>query len=625
MENIGIPANRLQKFWKNWTRSTSVEKQRYGIEYSIKAVSLILAIVFLPVSGVIAWLWSAGLTETTSALIILAMDMLIAFNLLAAAKDRLKLARWFQVGAFLLPGVYFSLVTGITGSAILFYSVAIFLACIQFERRTRWGIVFFVMIFHTVASRLLFDTRLSDFISQAAMINTIWISLALILSLYNNALKQALSESDSRRLALQKENAERLSVEQELKRNQALLTAVIHNMPFDFWVCDTNSRYILQNPTSERHWGPAIDKKPMEMNLPDEIRTRWMVKNERALSGEIIKSEEFLTHLEGSGHYYSLLAPVRLNGEIIGCFGMNLDITDRVRAEQSLRENEERLRQVLQNMPILLDAFDENNRIIVWNRECELVTGYSAEEILSHPDPLALLYPDPTYRQQMLAKVKELDYTFRELELDITCKNGAIRTISWSNLSARFPVPGWHTWSVGVDITERKMTEQRLRYWGHHDSLTGLFNRSYFNEELGRLRVSRQFPVSIIIMDVDDLKSINDTLGHLQGDEVLRRTAEVISGCFRAEDVIARIGGDEFAVLLPFTDQPEVIHAVERIKNAIDLKNQLGEKPLLGLSIGYATAETGYELQTAYDLADISMYKDKSLRKKTGPLRGLQI
>jgi diguanylate cyclase (GGDEF)-like protein len=127
------------------------------------------------------------------------------------------------------------------------------------------------------------------------------------------------------------------------------------------------------------------------------------------------------------------------------------------------------------------------------------------------------------------------------------------------------------------------------------------------------------------MMDVDDLKSINDTMGHLQGDELLKRIANVISRCFRGEDVIARIGGDEFAVLLPYTNQNEVVNAVERLKHNIEIKNQLGEKPLLGLSIGFATAENGYELQQAYDLADIGMYKDKALRKKTGPLRDYRI
>jgi PAS domain S-box-containing protein len=139
--------------------------------------------------------------------------------------------------------------------------------------------------------------------------------------------------------------------------------------------------------------------------------------------------------------------------------------------------SEERLRQVLQHMPVMLDALDEQERIIVWNRECERVTGYSAEEIVGHPRPLELLYPDPEYRAQMRAKLREHSsqsgqgYSFRGLEFEVTCKKRPfetgdgprVKTIAWSNISEQFPIPGWSTWSIGIDITERKRAEEALR------------------------------------------------------------------------------------------------------------------------------------------------------------------
>lgn len=124
---------------------------------------------------------------------------------------------------------------------------------------------------------------------------------------------------------------------------------------------------------------------------------------------------------------------------------------------------EQRLRAVLSGMPVMLNAFDEHGRIIEWNEECVRVTGYTAEDIVGNPESLKLLYPDESYRHAMLEEVRRQNHHFRNLEWDITCKDGGTRTISWSNLSGGFPAPGWTTWAVGVDVTERKNAEEELR------------------------------------------------------------------------------------------------------------------------------------------------------------------
>jgi PAS domain S-box-containing protein/putative nucleotidyltransferase with HDIG domain len=151
------------------------------------------------------------------------------------------------------------------------------------------------------------------------------------------------------------------------------------------------------------------------------------------------------------------------HGKPIGIVIIARDITERKQAEEALRESEERLRLVVQNMPIMLDALDADNNIIVWNQECKRVTGYSATEIVGNPKALELLYADTAYLQRVLAEWGERGNDFRDWELELTSKEGSIKTVAWSNLSERFPIPGWDSWAVGVDITERKRAEEELQ------------------------------------------------------------------------------------------------------------------------------------------------------------------
>ncbi|MHC1781717.1 MAG: diguanylate cyclase [Anaerolineaceae bacterium] len=161
------------------------------------------------------------------------------------------------------------------------------------------------------------------------------------------------------------------------------------------------------------------------------------------------------------------------------------------------------------------------------------------------------------------------------------------------------------------DMTARKKAEDYLRYFGTHDILTKLYNRTYFEEELSRLKGSRLFPVSIIVTDVDGLKKINDQNGHQSGDELIRRTAEVLKASFRDEDVVARIGGDEFAVIMPETDGQAGDQAVKRIRRILELNNKYYSGPPLNLSIGMATGKKGANLMDVQREADDRMYKEK--------------
>jgi diguanylate cyclase (GGDEF)-like protein/PAS domain S-box-containing protein len=165
------------------------------------------------------------------------------------------------------------------------------------------------------------------------------------------------------------------------------------------------------------------------------------------------------------------------------------------------------------------------------------------------------------------------------------------------------------------ELAERKQTEIKLRYLSTHDGLTGLYNRFYYEDECQRLERSRQFPISIMMVDVDGMKKINDTQGHAAGDELLRATASVLKSAFRDEDVVARIGGDEFAIILPKTDATTANQTLERIKLCLKEYNNTLPKNPLSLSIGVATGEKGSSLAKLLKQADESMYEVKMYLK----------
>jgi PAS domain S-box-containing protein len=136
---------------------------------------------------------------------------------------------------------------------------------------------------------------------------------------------------------------------------------------------------------------------------------------------------------------------------------------ERHRLAAELRDSERRLRTIVQNMPVMMDAFDENGNIIVWNRECEIVSGYSEAEILGNAKAMELLYPDADYRNQMKEEWRRRGNSYRDWAWEMTCKNGAVKTVLWSNSSSIVPIPGWATWGIGVDISARRRAEDLIK------------------------------------------------------------------------------------------------------------------------------------------------------------------
>jgi diguanylate cyclase (GGDEF)-like protein/PAS domain S-box-containing protein len=297
-------------------------------------------------------------------------------------------------------------------------------------------------------------------------------------------------------------------------------------------------------------------------------------------------------------------------------FCLDVDLSERKRMEEALRESEWRSRVVSElttDYIFVVDVGPDGILKLRWASDNMLrLTGRTVEDAATSKLWGSIIHPDDTERFFGFAKQILSTGEAGELECRSFHKQGDER---WIRIFAR-PQAGDGNRVVTIvgaikDITERRRVEEELRYLSTHDALTGLYNRSFFEEELARLERGRDFPVSIVMADVDHLKITNDREGHAAGDELLRRAAYVLVTAFRAEDVTARIGGDEFAVLLPATDAAAAEVSLQRVRQLVAENNAGRFGASLRLSLGVSTAGRSMSLSGALQEADARMYRDK--------------
>jgi diguanylate cyclase (GGDEF)-like protein/PAS domain S-box-containing protein len=202
------------------------------------------------------------------------------------------------------------------------------------------------------------------------------------------------------------------------------------------------------------------------------------------------------------------------------------------------------------------------------------------------------------------------------VEIQQPCKNG---DLIWVEVSSRLRYNNQNEIEVvGVsrNIEQRKEQEQKIIYLSLHDQLTGLYNRHYFVNELERLSGSRDYPIAIISADLDNLKSINDSLGHSEGDLYLKACANIFKDSLRNYDLLARVGGDEFALVLPRTERQSAEIIIRRIRDQIENYNKKHSGTPLSISIGLAISDSlDQPLTEAFNEADRLMYEEKRDKK----------
>src|SRR6056297_956122 len=323
----------------------------------------------------------------------------------------------------------------------------------------------------------------------------------------------------------------------------------------------------------------------IETAYDQENRKRYWNKLKE---NELIKYET--THLTKEGKRF----PVEIRSQYLEYEGNEYElifaqnITKRKKAKEKLKFSQERYKTIFNSSPIGIIIEDEKGDILEVNKTMTEMSGYNKEELEGNNiiDKFVL----PKFKDLARKNIKKL-INGKDLEYDIETpnKNGEIKNYHLKETNITLPDGNKGIISMHLDITERKKKEKKIEYLSYKDPLTDLYNRRYFEEEMKRLDTKRQLPISIIMADLNGLKIINDSYGHEKGDELLKRTASILKDSIRDEDILARQGGDEFAVLLPKTQKEKAKKVLSRIKN--ETKKTSAENIPVSIALGVATKE----------------------------------
>ncbi|MGS0763842.1 PAS domain S-box protein [Syntrophomonas curvata] len=289
-----------------------------------------------------------------------------------------------------------------------------------------------------------------------------------------------------------------------------------------------------------------------------------------------------------------------------------LDITNRKIYEEALAISEARYRGIVEDQTELICRFLPGGELTFVNETYCRYFSKKRPELLGKDFRINFLQDDMVLVESEIARLSYRN-PVTTIEHRVMLEGGKIRWQQWTH-RALYNEKGLLVdyQSVGRDITERKEAEEQLRYLSTHDSLTDLHNRLYFEEQMAVMENGGYDPIGLVMCDVDGLKIVNDTLGHDKGDRLLKTVAGLVNQCFRKNDIVARVGGDEFAILLPETSKITVEQTLSRIREKVREYNLINPELPLSVSLGYAVRTTPETtMGTIFEEADNNMYREK--------------
>ena len=401
------------------------------------------------------------------------------------------------------------------------------------------------------------------------------------------------------------------SIEQKNSIIQKLLdryTSLMQNIPEIMFVFKQSNGNLTLEETNKEGLDSHLFGVVKDNTTPDEL---FKDAPDIAKSIKTVAKNGHTTHfvvsLKKKALTYFLVRIYKVEQDRVVCLLRN--ITSTVNAFKTVERNRNLMGDLLNNIKAGIMVINERGKIVFLNSFAKELLGISK-------------------RDQLLKKVKlpeSIKFTFiKVLHGREICDGCEIELATASGLKKWFSI---HATPIKIgkkkmiivsmnDITQKQIKSQQLEYLSFHDSLTGLYNRRFFEEELHRLFNKRSIPLGLILIDLNGLKIINDMLGHKMGDKFLVKIAEILSTSIRASDISARIGGDEFAIILPNTTEEGVKKLISRIEERIEATNRTNEM-FLSISVGYAIHFGQFKnAEELFKAADDVLYKNKYSKKR---------
>ncbi len=403
--------------------------------------------------------------------------------------------------------------------------------------------------------------------------------------------------------------SERKRAEEELKESHDLLQSVMEGTTDAVFVKDLQGRYLMINRAGAgalgRSVGEVIGKDDIELFGAEDGR-QVMEEDRKVLAARETRTTENTKTAEGQTRTFLSTKGPYWDGEgnVAGMFGIARDITDRKEAEEALRESEQRLQTIASNLPVITFALDPDG-VFTFENGAALKTlgiepGWSIgrsvfETYAAFPDVLENVRRALS-GDEVVATVEIGNMHFHTIYTPQKDENGEVEGVI----------------GVAINITGRRLLEQELEYRSNHDPLTGLANRRFLFDRLSQAlrRASRsREPVSMLYLDLDGFKEINDRHGHELGDVLLEAAARRVERCLKPTDTAARIGGDEFVILLEGTGAERASDVARRVEVALGSPFIIkGIEMRTGVSVGLAYTGTG-----AKDAAQLMREADKAM------------